>query len=682
MRFLTLLVLASALVLRAAPAWDGYKTILWLGDSAWKDPAKQDLVFQRLAEMGINSGMVTGDENPAKFVDRKMPYYVENIVNKGLCLKWSSEVKDWNAFISNWAKNGRKQDAMVREYCFDDPKWLDWAKGKMVAAAKVHGKHEPLLYDLRDELSVTISANPFDYDFSPLALAAFREWLKGSYGSIEKLNTQWETKFSRWEEVMPFTTDQIKNRMSGGGAQPRGNPDWQALAATKFDPVAAAKDRTRWNFAPWSDHRSYMDFSLARTLDSLRQAAKTVDPKTPVGIEGTQTPSAFGGYDLWQLSQSLDWMEPYDIGNAREIFGSFMPGKTLMTTVGEKSANPALRRLWHLVLEGDRGCIVWWSEDSIDWKKEGYPLTEKGTAMAGVLKEMTSPVAAKWIGAERQMDDVAILYSQPSLQVGWLLESTGDGSTWQRRFSSYEADHNQMAKVRDGWLKAVQDLGYSPRFISSQQLVAGANLKKGSVLILPQCLALGDEEIKAIQAAKTSGVVVLSNGSPGAFDAHGTLRAAAPFDTGAVGLEQACALSPAGAGFDGSVAEYPKQRASGGGAEFSKWLKEKMPVPPAIAIPSEAKLRVYRHRKNNAQLVAVERGIAYAMSEDLSQAGGNEALEKPVQVTLKMPAGFCYDVQTGKLLGNGDVKLTVEPWRPTLLAIFAKEVADPLKALE
>jgi len=51
-----------------------------------------------------------------------------------------------------------------------------------------------------------------------------------------------------------------------------------------------------------------------------------------------------------------------------------------------------------------------------------------------------------------------------------VLESTVDGSTWLRRFSSYEADHNRMAKVRNAWLKIFQDLGCTPRFISCDQL--------------------------------------------------------------------------------------------------------------------------------------------------------------------------------------------------------------------
>src|SRR5262249_43311701 len=153
---------------------------------------------------------------------------------------------------------------------------------------------------------------------------------------------------------------------------PRGKPDWQAVQQIKFDPAEARKNAGRWNFAPWCDHRTYMDISLASALGDIRAAAREIDPHTPVGIEGTQMPSAFGGYDLWRLSRVLDWIEPYDIGNARAIFGSFMPGKPFLTTVGEPDAKSARRRLWHLLLEGDKGCLVWWSEDCIDWKSDDY----------------------------------------------------------------------------------------------------------------------------------------------------------------------------------------------------------------------------------------------------------------------------------------------------------------------
>ena len=221
------------------------------------------------------------------------------------------------------------------------PSWREWAE-KVQRAVRQDQPFAPVAYDIRDELSTTISANPFDYDFSPIAMGAFRKWLEQRYGNLAALNAEWETGFKSWDEVKPFTTDQVKNRMGSGDAAPRGNPDWQAVEALKFDPKEAPKQPTRWNFAPWCDFRTYMDSSLASALNDIRLASSKADPHTPVGIEGTQMGAAFGGYDLWRLSQVLDWVEPYDIGNAREIFGSFMPGKPIPSRrSSRKKADPA-----------------------------------------------------------------------------------------------------------------------------------------------------------------------------------------------------------------------------------------------------------------------------------------------------------------------------------------------------
>lgn len=38
---------------------------------------------------------------------------------------------------------------------------------RMRKTAREAAPHAPLMHDLRDELSTTVSANPFDYDFSP-----------------------------------------------------------------------------------------------------------------------------------------------------------------------------------------------------------------------------------------------------------------------------------------------------------------------------------------------------------------------------------------------------------------------------------------------------------------------------------------------------------------------------------
>ena len=97
--------------------WNSYRTIMWVGDSPCKQPEKLPLFFQRLREMGINTAMVFGDGNPQPLLDNRFPYYVENMVNRGLCLKFSSQVTDWDKFVTDWTKNGRPESAFIRDYC-------------------------------------------------------------------------------------------------------------------------------------------------------------------------------------------------------------------------------------------------------------------------------------------------------------------------------------------------------------------------------------------------------------------------------------------------------------------------------------------------------------------------------------------------------------------------------------
>ncbi|MEA3210438.1 MAG: hypothetical protein QOE70_3495 [Chthoniobacter sp.] len=667
--------------------WTEYRAIMWIGDSAYKKPEKLPLFFQRLREMGINAAMVHHDAPHPALLEAKLPYYVENLVNRGLCLKWNSGVTDWDKHVTAW-KDGRSDAGLVREFCLDDPAWQKWARDEMQRLVRVNMTHQPLAYDIRDELSVTMSANPFDYDFAPAALAGFRQWLQTQYADLAALNAQWDTDFPSWDEVKPFTTDQIKNRMAGGvgpGAKgvgiPIGKPDWQALQKVTFDPVAAREHPLRWNFSPWCDHRTYMDLSLARTLGDLRDAAHELDPHTPVGIEGTQMPAAFGGYDLWRLSQVLDWVEPYDVANAREIWGSFMPGKPILSTVGEQDARAAKRRLWHLLLEGDKGCIVWWSEDCIDWNSEDYALTPRAKALTPVLAELTSPLARLFLRAEREVDPIAIHYSQASIQVDWLLESAVDGSTWLRRFSSYEASNNQMALRRQAWVKAFQDFGYTPQFVSSEQLEHGQPNDIEAIVVADSLARSFREKISARQQVGSE--------LAGLWDEHGKFqpgRIEPPrFELTPNEIRElrkiaepvpGNPLPPFTQEWD-DVAAYLQLRVQGlGGTPFRTVERLVFQMRRPVLVPPKLCIRTHRYKLGNARLLAFERNIVWQMGDDLKQKGGNEALEKPVQFDAQLAApAHVYDLRSGKYLGHrANITVDLDPWQPSLYAI----TKDPL----
>ncbi len=638
---------------------------MWIGESPGRKPDKLPLFYQRLKEMGINTTMVSGEADPAPALENHFPYYVENMVNRGLCLKFNSNVRDWDKFVTEWNKNGRPKSAMTRDYCLVDPEWRDWASKEVTRIASQNAQHHPLAYNLRDELSTTYSANPFDYDFSPASLAAFRKWLHGRYSTLAALNAEWETAFSNWDEVTPFTTDEIKARMSG--QKPGVKADWPELRAMKFDKELARQNPLRWNFAPWADFRSFMDRSLMDTLQTLTIAAHHIDPETPVGIEGTQMPSAFGGYDFRHLADEMDWVEAYDIGSSREILESFMAFKPVLTTVFENDTNHARRRLWHLLLEGDRGCIVWWSEDCIDFTRDDYALTPKAKALAPVLKEMASPLAKIFIRpALRTRSSIYILYSQPSIQLDWMLESAPDGVTWQRRFSSYEAANNHMIQMRDGWLKALQDLGYDPVFLATDELDTGMMPGSG-VLILTDAAALDDVTAAKVNAFAAQNTV-LYDAEPGTFDGHCKLRI-----TNAIHVDTSgkCPFDPA---------DYAKNRLGNkmsGTSNLAAWLSGKLKAPP-VPLDASDHVRLHQYYTGAANILAFERNAEYSMSESLSQAGGNEALEKPIsQNVILAEKGHLYDLNTGAYLGfTNQLRFTLDPWHPSLFAAARRKIED------
>lgn len=637
------------------PGWQGYRTILWLSGNTLKQTKDSDALLRVLRDMGVNTGMISAGGDPEPFVRAGFPFYVENAVSRGLCLKYHSKVTDWSKFIDEWAKT-RGEEAFVREPSLEDPAWRAEAAGDLTRLLRKLGSNTPLALDLRDELSVTTSANPFDYDFSPAGLGAFREWLKTQYRDLPALNAEWETSFANWDDVKPFSTDRIKARMAGRPNDANGEPDWSAVKRVSFDAATALTQRPRWNFAPWCDFRTFQDISLARTLGDLRETVRKANPQLPVGIEGTQMPSAWGGYDFWRLSQVLDWVEPYDVANAREIWGSFMPGRPMLTTVGEKDVRAARRRLWHLLLQGDRGCIVWWSEDCVAVRDGVLTLSERGQALAPVLKEMTSPLAALFLRAQREFDPIAIHYSQPSIQVDWLIESTADGRTWPRRFSSFEGAHNRLAAIRNGWLKALQDLGFSPRFVSSEQIVRGELPFKA--LVLPNSLALSDKELDAL---RTSKCLLLADTQPGLFDEHGKLRAAAP--------ELPVRI------IDGA-AEYGKARHLGADFHFAEEVRSATGDVAPAQVPPSGRLMIFRYALGQARLVAVERNIDYRMGEDLKQSAANTALEQAGEFRVPLGReGHVYDLRSGKYLGEtGVVNARIDPWEPSLFAILPAKV--------
>jgi hypothetical protein len=683
----------------ATRAFDEYQVIMWvLGDI----PANQDLYFQRLREAGVTAIHISPGDSPDPAVSHGFGYYVENIHRIGFLHEANKVYQaDWDGYTKT-----RDRQYLIRKPCLHDPAYLARAKQDIQGKVRPYAAASPLLYDLGDECSITSFASPMDYCFSQYTLAEFRKWLHGQYGTLDRLNAEWETRFESWDDVLPMDTYEIKDREKTGSE----------------------------NYSPWADHRTFMDITFAESWRRFREWVREVDPRTPVGIEGTQMPAAFGGYDLWRLSQVLDWVEAYDVGGAHTVWRSFLPqGTPILATVFEHDANQASRRLWHLLLNGDRGCIIWASSEWFDYASPDLKPQPWVSEMAKVFAELRGPAARALMHARRDVAPIAIHYSHPSLQVGWMLDSREDGDTWPRRFSSYESSHSRITRVRNSWTKLIEDLGLQYDFVSTQQILDGTLEKRGyRALILPQSMAIGDAEAGKIKAFARAGGTVVADFLPGVFDDHGKRRSKGALDdfffvgrpTGMIrqpeqsegpGFEmngRHVALGPAEprAGVSsemvsGRVAgeatvlarrpvsktssawylnispiDYGKLRLEGKGEDLRDIVADILTqagVKPAIRVTAPgggppAGFEVITYQGDGSRYLAIMRDPEYEVS-DLGEIGyrDNSLFEKTATLTVELPS----EAQVRALLADRDLgktrqfDITIGPWKPVILEL-------------
>ncbi|HYK91641.1 MAG TPA: beta-galactosidase, partial [Acidobacteriota bacterium] len=186
---------------------------------------------------------------------------------------------------------------LARNPSFLNNAFIDRLKNIVFAVARGKARYNMDYYFVGDEGSLTSYTDPYDFDWAPEALVAFRRWLEQEYGSLAALNQSWRSKFTRWEDVYPYTTEQ------------------------------AVKVR---NYAPWADHRTFMEVSFAGAYQSVRDAVVRGDPEAHIALSGTQVTTAYDGCDWYRLDRVIDDFISYDGGNQWDLHRSFAkPGSMI-----------------------------------------------------------------------------------------------------------------------------------------------------------------------------------------------------------------------------------------------------------------------------------------------------------------------------------------------------------------
>lgn len=487
---------ATQFLARPPAGWDDLQIMIYQD----KTPAK----LAGMAALGVTGGKVLGfrvpftqadvDGRVAPFLAADLRWYVENIATDFYSAyhRWTPEHPqdvNWN-FLETQAKHLRDPSdpsVNIREPSLSDPTWLAHIRERLSDTVKAHMAYRPLWYTLGDEPGIADLAAAWDFDFSPGSLVALRAWLRLHYGTLAALNNQWGASFTQWDGVRPPTTTD-------------------------------AMQRSDDNFSAWNDFKAFMDEVFASALRAGTEAVHQADPAAISAIEGGQIPG-WGGYDYAQLAGAVDAMELYEGGSNVEIVRSLNPTVALLSTTFDTGPE-GQRQIWHSLLSGVRGLVVWDENDDI-MGADGQP-GQRGRSEAALYATLRGGLGAQIIATAPHLDKIGVLYSPTSFRIQWLLDQRASGDAWTRRGSEAEGQDNATRQAMRQTVDELHEIGLQPRFLSSGLLERGA-LRDGTInaLVLPRSIALSDTAAAEIRNFANSGGMVITEGNPGTFDGHG-----------------------------------------------------------------------------------------------------------------------------------------------------------------
>jgi hypothetical protein len=337
-------------------------------------------------------------------------------------------------------------------------------------------------YALDDEASWGHFVHPTMWQVTDDA-TAYPKWLAQIYGSAAPQRERWIS----YEEIRPKL------------------PAW------------SIKD---FDASPLMDQWTFNDAAWTNLIGSLVEDANALDPATPCGLVGGQGPSPFGGYDYARLMRKLQFIESYNLGSSQAIIRSFNPHNALpaVTSAFHKFVDDDIWQTWYYLAHGNKGHIGW-----VEGWFDGKTPKPWHDQVAPAYLEAGGKIGPLMTGSEWLHDGVAIYYSHPSIQLGWILDAEAHGKTWVNRGSDDRL--GSAAHVRRAWETMLRDSGLQYNFLSYVDVIRSGVPAEYKVLILPACLCLSDAEARQIMAFCERGGTVIADYLPGLWDQHGKGRA-------------------------------------------------------------------------------------------------------------------------------------------------------------
>jgi hypothetical protein len=452
----------------ASREWNDYEVIMpWYGPKSYQPwiPAL-DEQFRRI---GITT-LADPERNFKMMVSAHLP---------GFGIYWYRR----DPYLKRKADYLRTRDKkyLTREVTLESPAFEAGMRAQLDKSLRPLAPLKPMACYLADESSLTFYGDAFDVDWAPESLAGLRRWLRGEYKSLDALNASWGTSFSEWDSVVPMTTEE---------AQRHGN------------------------FAPWADHRAYMETQFVHAFGKARDLVHEIDPDVRASISGTQVPTAHDGCDWSRIDQEIDYLQPYSGGSQDPMHYLFRPGLTITGFTGYGSVgDEAQYQQWQRLFYGHSGASIFWHYTLLN---PDLTLSPQGGALAAAFGRLQSGIARVFMNSTVHEDGVAIHFSMASIRGAWITDGkivAGTGGSEGKTSANFaELQHRRKA-----WVKELEKDGAQFRFLATQQIESGM-LDHYRVLILPYSIAITDKEAQEIERFMARGGTVFGDDQTGRMD--------------------------------------------------------------------------------------------------------------------------------------------------------------------
>jgi len=345
---------------------------------------------------------------------------------------------------------------------------------------------------LGDGLSPTYRGVPFDFCASMHCAAAFREFLRERYGTLDELGEAWGRTFGGWNEVTP-----------------------PSLEESGFP--------TSTDYAMWLDHLAFRDHVFSSWLAAAVAEVRALAPRAAVGYWGASPGTVYGAAEAAAANAAVDWRGRFATGASpylNELTTHRMAGSLRLGSPGGASGAGAFRS----AVGGD---LVQRFESGEGDAARACDVLARGL---GRLLQLAGPLPPPAVAkGARLRAEVALVHSRASVAASFLVDARASNLPWQRTRAGttreLDEEDSSWRRVWRAWCRLLRDCGVPYRVMSARDVARGELASKGyRVAVLVRALSLADDEVAELERFARKGGVVVADAGAGLYDGRLKLR--------------------------------------------------------------------------------------------------------------------------------------------------------------